>query len=145
MFIAQLALFPASAHVEWPWAAPRNEWAQAFLWVRQTTPVDARFAVDPFYIQISGEDTVGFRALAQRSRLADAVKDSGAVSMFPPLAEEWLDEFDAQKDWKHFDKQNFLRLHEKYGIDWIVLQQPGVPGLSCPYENRTVMVCRIAP
>ncbi len=89
MFIAQLALFPASAHVEWPWAAPRNEWAQAFLWIRQSTPVDALFAVDPLYIQIPGEDTVGFRALAERSR--------------------------------------------------------GIPGLSCPYENRTVMVCRIAP
>ena len=41
MFMAQLALFPASAHVEWPWAAPKNEWAQAFLWIRQSTPQDA--------------------------------------------------------------------------------------------------------
>jgi hypothetical protein len=145
MFSAQLALFPASAHVEWPWNAPRNEWAQAFLWVRQTTPVDAVFAVDPLYIQIPGEDTVGFRALAQRSRLADAVKDSGAVSMFPPLAEEWLDQFDAQRDWKHFTGPDFVRLHEKYGVTWIVLQQPGIAGLTCPYVNHTVMVCRVGP
>jgi hypothetical protein len=145
MFMAQLALFPASAHVEWPWATPSNEWAQAFLWVRQSTPMDAVFAVDPLYIQIPGEDTVGFRALAERSRLADAVKDSGAVSMFPPLAEEWWDQFDAQKNWKHFDKQGFLQLHNKYGITWIVVQQPGVPGLSCPYANAAVMVCRVAP
>jgi hypothetical protein len=145
MFTAQLALFPASAHVEWPWATPRNDWAQAFLWVRQTTPVDAVFAVDPLYVQIPGEDTVGFRALAQRSRLADAVKDSGAVSMFPALAEEWLAQFDAQKDWEHFAEPDFLRLHDKYGVTWIVLQQPGIAGLTCPYENHTVMVCRVGP
>jgi len=145
MFFAQRALFPASAHVEWPWAAPRNEWAQAFLWIRHSTPTAALFAIDPFYIQIPGEDTVGFRALSEHSRLADAVKDSGAVSMFPPLAEEWLDQFNAQKNWKQFDKQDFLRLQEKYGINWVVLQKPGVPNLICPYQNPSVMVCRIAP
>jgi hypothetical protein len=145
MFFAQRALFPASAHVEWPWAAPRNEWAQAFLWIRQSTPTAALFAIDPFYIQIPGEDTVGFRALSEHSRMADAVKDSGAVSMFPPLAEEWLDQFNTQRNWKQFDKPDFLRLHEKYGINWVVLQKPGVPNLNCPYQNRAVMVCRVAP
>ena len=30
--------------------------------------------------------------------------------MFPPLADEWLEQFDAQKDWKHFDKPDFLRV-----------------------------------
>jgi len=38
---------------------------------------------------LPGEDTHGFRAIAQRSMIADAGKDSGAVSMFPPLADEW--------------------------------------------------------
>ena len=47
MFLAQRALFPASAHIEWPGAAPKNPWAQAFVWVRENTPVDAVFALDP--------------------------------------------------------------------------------------------------
>jgi hypothetical protein len=145
MFLAQRSLFPASAHIEWPWAAPRNQWAQAFLWIRRSTPPDASFAIDPFYIQVPGEDTVGFRALAERSRLADAVKDSGAVSMFPPLAEEWLAQFNAQKNWKRFDKTDLLALQKSYGITWIVVQQPGVSGLDCPYRNREVMLCRVAP
>jgi len=35
-----------------------------------------------------GEDEHGFRALAERSMLADRVKDSGAVTMFPRLADD---------------------------------------------------------
>jgi hypothetical protein len=65
--------------------------------------------------------------------------------MFPPLAEEWLAQFNAQKNWKRFDQTDFLALQKNYGITWIVVQQPGVPGLDCPYRNREVMVCRVAP
>jgi len=144
MAFAQHALFPASSHIEWPWGVQRNEWAQAFIWVRQNTPADAVFAIDPSYIQIPGEDTIGFRALAQRSRLADAVKDSGAVSMFPPLAEKWFDQYWAQKDWRKFGAPDFVRLNRNYGVTWIVLQKPGVPGLICPYQNSSVLVCRLA-
>ena len=65
MFLAQRALFPASSHVEWPGAAPRNPWEQAFVWIRQNSPVDALFALDPGYMDIAGEDETGFRCLAQ--------------------------------------------------------------------------------
>jgi hypothetical protein len=85
MFLAQRSLFPASAHLEWPGALPQNRWAQSFLWIRENTPVDARFALDPALKNIHGEDTDGFRALAERSMLADAAEDSGAVTMFPSL------------------------------------------------------------
>jgi len=145
MLVAQRELFPATAHIEWPWAAPKNQCEQAFLWIRQNTPTDARFAIDPFYMEIPGEDRIGFRALAERSRLADANKDSGAVAMFPPLAEEWWEEFQAQKNWKNFTRADLLRLREKYGVSWAVLQAPENRGLACPYENRTVAVCRIGP
>jgi hypothetical protein len=77
--------------------------------------------------------------------LADAVKDSGAVSMFPGLAETWLEQVRAQNDWKSFGKADFQRLQEQYGISWNVLQQPGVAGLECPYQNQAVRVCRIYP
>jgi len=143
MYLGQRALFPASAHIEWPWAAPRNAWAQAFLWVRTNTPKDALFALDPYHMAIDGEDANGFRALSQRSMLADAVKDSGAVTMFPPMADEWLRQFTAQKDWKHFQLADFQRLHTDFDVTWVVLQQPGVTGLSCPYQNSAVRVCKL--
>jgi hypothetical protein len=143
MFVAQRALFPASAHIEWPGAGPKNEWAQAFVWVRDNTPVDSVFALDPDFMQLRGEDTTGFRCLAQRSRLADTSKDSGAVSMFPPLAEEWWTEVQAQTRWKSFSAEDFLRLKNKYGVSWVVVEQPGVAGLDCAYQNSAVQVCRI--
>jgi hypothetical protein len=143
MFMAQRALFPASAQVEWPGAAPKNPWAQAFVWIRQNKPVNATFALDPEYMEVAGEDEIGFRCLAQRSRLADQVKDNGVVSMFPPLAEEWWTQVQAQTPWKNFRKEDFLRLKNTYGVSWVVVQQPGVAGLDCAYENSAVRVCRI--
>ena len=53
------------------------------------TPKEAVFALDPNYMVLPGEDAHGFRAVAERSVLADNVKDSGAVSLFPKLAAEW--------------------------------------------------------
>jgi hypothetical protein len=143
MLMAQLALFPASAHVEWPGRAPRNQWAQAFDWIRKNTPVDAVFALDPEYMQIPGEDEIGFRCRAQRSRLADANKDNGVVSMFPPLAETWWEQVKAQTPWKNFRSEDLARLKQKYGVSWVVVQQPGVAGLDCVYQNSAVQVCRL--
>jgi len=143
MFAAQRALFPASAHVEWPGQTAKNPWAQAFFWIRQNTPVDAVFAMDPRYMHVEGEDEIGFRCLAQRSRLADAIKDNGVVSMFPGLAEKWWDEVQAQTPWRSFGTADFARLEGKYGVSWVVVQQPGVAGMDCEYQNRAVRVCRL--
>ena len=143
MFMAQRALFPASPHIEWPGATPKNQWVQAFEWIRTNTPYDAVFALDPFHMAVPGEDANGFRAIAQRSMLADAVKDSGAVTMFPPNAEEWLKQVQSQRGWKTFQAQDFRRLQTAYGVNWVVLQQPGTSGLDCPYRNSAVLVCRI--
>ena len=143
MFLAQRSIFPASAHVEWPGAAPRNPWAQSFVWIRNNTPVDAVFALDPDYMNLAGEDEIGFRSLAQRSRLADRVKDDGVVSMFPLLAQEWWEQVQAETPWKSFTSENFTQLKTRYGASWVVVQQPGIAGLECPYQNRAVQVCRI--
>ncbi|HEX6804972.1 MAG TPA: hypothetical protein VF133_14930 [Terriglobales bacterium] len=143
MFYAQRQLFPASAHVEWPWSTSKNPWAQAFIWIRQNTPLDAIVALDPNFMGIPGEDSIGFRALAQRSRLADNHKDSGAVSMFPPLAGQWWKQYQAQVNWKQFGASDFLRLKQEYGVSWVALQQPGLPVLACPYQNGAVTVCRL--
>jgi hypothetical protein len=141
MFLAQRALFPASAHIEWPGAAPKNPWVQAFVWIRENTPSGAIFALDPLHMQIPGEDANGFRAIAQRSMLADAVKDSGAVSMFPPMAEEWLRQVRAQSGWRNLRAEHFGKLRVQYSVSWVVLQKPGVPGMRCPYQNSAVLVC----
>jgi hypothetical protein len=143
MFLAQRALFPSSAHVEWPGTAPKNPWAQAFTWIRQNTPVNAVFALDPEYMDIAGEDEIGFRCLAERSHLADGVKDNGVVSMFPALAEEWWAQVQAQSPWKSLRTEDFLRLKNTYGANWVLVEQPGVAGLDCPYQNTAVRVCRI--
>jgi hypothetical protein len=143
MFVAQRALFPASAHVEWPGAAARNPWEQAFLWVRDNTPVDAVFGLNPEYMHFAGEDEIGFRCLAERSRLADWVKDNGVVSMFPPLADEWWAQVQAESPWENFQLSDFQRLKKEYGVGWVVLRRHSVAGLECEYENSAVSVCRI--
>ena len=143
MWVAQRQLFPTSPHIEWPGVAPNNNWLRAFEWIRSNTPSDALFAIDPNYMLI--DDQHGFRAVAERSRLADAVKDSGAVTMFPepPLAEHWLEEVTDQRRWPAFSAADFYRLQRKYGVNWVVHLRPGVMGLSCPYENEEVLVCRL--
>ena len=143
MFVAQRSLFPASAHLEWPGRTMGNPWAQAFLWIRSNTPPDAVFALDPDYMHLPGEDAIGFRCLAQRSRLADSVKDGGVASMFPRLAEEWWEQVQAQTPWESLQAADFARLRQKYGVSWVVLQQPGVPGLDCAYQNAAVRVCQL--
>jgi hypothetical protein len=144
MFVAQRMLFPADAHLEWPGAASSNPWVNAFEWIRGNTPADAVFAIDPSYMTIPGEDEQGFRAIAQRSRLADA-RDGGQVSMFPLLADEWFRQVQAQDNWRNFQASDFRRLQAEYGVSWLVLQPPGPPGLDCPYHNPAVLVCRLAP
>ena len=143
MHYAQRQVFPASQHIEWPWAQPRNQWAQAFEWVRTNTPVDALFALDPRHMELPGEDENGFRARAQRSMLADLVKDKGAASMFPPLSVEWAEQIADQKNFAHFGKEDFERLRNKYGVSWVVVEQANPVGLECPYENSALRVCRL--
>jgi hypothetical protein len=144
MFYAGRQLFPDSLHLELPSRAPKNDWASAFLWIRGNTPLDAYFALDPDHMELPGEDQHGFRAMAERSMLADKIKDSGAVTMFPALAETWLEQARAQAGWKRFQSPDFLRLQQRFGVNWVVLTSPGVPGMDCPYQNRKVMVCRIS-
>jgi len=94
-------------------------------------------------MSLPGEDQHGFRAIAERSMLADAVKDSGAASMFPALAVDWKEQVGAQGNWENFSRADLLRLKQRYGVNWVVLQRPGVPDLPCPYRNDLLLVCRI--
>jgi hypothetical protein len=143
MFYAQRQMYPATAHLELPGAASRNGWVNAFRWISRNTPGESRFALDPYYMALPGEDYHGFRALAERSVLADAVKDAGMVARVPRLAPRWLREVEAQKGWANFQRTDFLRLKAEFGVDWVVLAAPGVEGMLCPYRNRQVVVCRV--
>jgi hypothetical protein len=143
MAYAQHELAPASPHLELPGRASPNPWVQAFEWISENTPPDAYFALNPDHMALPGEDQHGFRALAQRSMLADAVKDSGAASMFPALSGKWKEQILAQKGWRQFSREDFLRLKQHYGINWVLLERPGVAGLACPYANELLLVCRV--
>ena len=134
---------PATPHLELPGRAPGNAWVQAFEWIRGNTPEDAYFALNPKHMALAGEDQHGFRAIAQRSMLADATKDSGAASMFPALAGKWKEQATAQEGWGKFQREDFLRLKQRYGVNWLVLERPGAAGLPCPYANEILLVCRI--
>jgi hypothetical protein len=143
MFFLQQNQFPQSAHVEWPGYDYPNAWNSAFSWIRKYTPKNAVFALDPNYMLLSGEDQHGFRAIAERSALADAVKDSGAVSLFPRLADEWKREVQAQTGWTRFELRDFDRLATLYPVTWILTRGPSPAGLICPYQREGLSVCRI--
>jgi hypothetical protein len=143
MWFSGHELFLSTRHVEWPGLSTGNQWVDAFLWVRNNTPVDAVFALDPRHMEIPGEDQQGFRTIAERSMLADSVKDSGAVTMFPQLADRWTAEVAAQTPWPKFTRDDFLRLRHQHNVTWVVLQQPDSRGLTCPYQNPALLVCQI--
>ncbi len=147
MFFAQRQQFSASPHVEWPGVMPQNGWLQSFEWIRQNTPPDALFALDPHYLESPGLDHHGFRALAERSMLADRSKDRTVATLAPAIADIWLEQVKSREDWKDFRLEEFLRLKQQYGVTWVVLENGGkvAPpvGLTCPYSNELVSVCRI--
>lgn len=152
MYYAQVAMYPTTEHIEWPGASSRNAWLQAFAWIRQNTPVDAYFALDPHYMTLPGEDYHGFRALAERSVLADFDKDAGMAARVPRLAPRWLKEVNAQAGWRNFQAADVQRLHKDFGVTWIVLARNSAFGVSepdssrglmCLYENQQVRVCRL--
>jgi hypothetical protein len=142
MLAAQVRLFPATRHLELPGLEPRNPWVRTFRWVRAHTPRDAYFALDPRYLVAPGEDEHGFRAIAERSRLADAMKDSGVASMFPEVSAEWAAQVDALGGWPRFTAKDFARLRREFGVDWVVTSGP-VHGLVCVHREGPLAVCRI--
>lgn len=143
MWFKQQQIFESTQHLELPGRAPSTDWEEAFVWIEQGTPVDAYFALDPKHMDAPGEDEHGFRAIAQRSMLADSVKDRSAMSMFPAMAETWKKQADAERGWEHFQKADLERLKSEFGVDWVVLKKPGIEGLDCPHQNSTLMVCRV--
>jgi hypothetical protein len=145
MLLAQRMDFPHSNHLELPGIAPRNQWTEAFLWIRDNTPVDALFALDADYINAPGEDAQCFRAIAQRSALADYSKDGGEASIAPELTEQWLRSQLAQIHLSEPSTTDGDRLSalRSLGVNWVVLQSEAVTRFDCPYRNPSVKICTL--
>jgi hypothetical protein len=151
MYLGERAMFPASPHIEFPGRTPRNDWVQAFLWIRANTPTDAYFVLNPYYLDDDGEDARGFRAWAWRSSMADWSKDGGVACLVPDVAPRWQKEVHARDHWKEFQESDFARLKKEFGVNWALLEKPSTDGragsppaiLDCPYQNPSLYVCRI--
>jgi uncharacterized protein DUF6798 len=143
MYCVDRSLYPTSHHLELPGRAAGNAWVQAFQWARDNTPQDAVFALPPRYMLIPGEDTHGFRAIAERSMVADQIKDSGVASVFPQMAREWEREQQLTQGWEHYTAPDFRALATRSPVTWVVVQPRQARGLDCPFHNAAVSVCRL--
>jgi hypothetical protein len=143
MFVSQRTLFADCEHLELPGRSSSNPWLQAFSWIRTNTPTNAYFALDPEYLAAPGEDYHGFRALAERSQLADNIKDTAVVTQVPELGEAWARQTKAEKGWSHFQTADFERLKTEFGVTWVLLSTAQPVKMDCPWHNATLTVCRI--
>jgi len=144
MFLVARATYPMSPQIEWPGrATSSNAWVSTLLWIRRNTPRDAVFAVDSGYILDPDVDVHGFRALSERSSLADYYKDGGVVVIFPKLADEWKQMSSATAGLNHFSVQDFTRLAHEYPVTWTVIHGPEPAGMDCPYQQNGYAVCSI--
>ena len=143
MFLSQWMLFDMSEHLEFPGRATANPWLQAFAWIRRNTPANAYFALDPEYMAAPGEDYHSFRALAERSMMADNIKDPAMVAQVPELAPAWARQVAAAKGWSRFQLADFERLKAEFGVSWVVVSYPQPAGLDCHWHNDTLAVCQL--
>jgi len=113
----RLQMYPASAHLELPIVAPQNAWLQAFAWIRQNTPVDSLFALDPHYMNYQA------RIITDSARSPNAAfsptmkKMAEMAARVPPLAPRWLKEVNAQTGWQNFQPADFQRLEKRLRRD----------------------------
>jgi hypothetical protein len=143
MLLAARVAYPDSSHIELASRMSRNPWVQAFLWVREHTPKGALFALDRDYINAPGEDAQCFRAIAERSALADYSKDGGEASIAPRLTSEWAAGQRAQANLsQETDAQRIATLRPP-GATWMVLDTSATTAFDCPYQNEAVKVCRL--
>jgi hypothetical protein len=144
MFAVSRQTYPHSPQVELPASTSSNPWVNTLLWIRRDTPKDAVFAVDSRYFKDPVVDVHGFRAISERSDLADYYKDGGVVSLFPNLAVEWKEMSDATYGLNHFRRAQFRTLKREYpAVTWTVIHGNAPAGMKCPYQQGGFSVCRM--
>lgn len=142
MYVVARQTYPRSAQIELPANRSSNPWVDTLLWIRHNTPENAVFAVDSRYFNDPASDAHGFRALSERSSLADYYKDGGVVSLFPALADEWKHMTDATYGLNHFTQSNFKTLHAQYPqLSWTVIHGSAPAGMKCPHTEGQYAVC----
>lgn len=143
MAFAQYRIYPHSAHLEYPWAAPANPWVQSFIWIRDHTAPDAVVALDSHYIAAADEDSQNFRAIAQRSSLADYSKDGGIAAITPELTAEWSEGEAVQQGLdRGVDLQELARL-QAHSVSWFVVPSSTPVAIPCAWSNYAVKVCAV--
>ena len=143
MLYAERYTFPNSAHFESPGREPRNDWERAFEWIRLSTPVDALFALDAHYVTQPGEDAQTFRAVAERSAIADYSKDGGEASITPTLTTLWFTGQAAQTGLNTETDAKRIATLRPLGVSWVVLSSGTPTGFMCSYADEAVKVCRL--
>lgn len=143
MVYAERQTFPCSSHFESPGSKPENAWVRAFEWIRVSTPADALFALDAHYVSYAGEDVQTFRAIAERSALADYSKDGGVASIAPALTAAWVTGQTAQTGLNTAPDAARVAALRPLGVSWIVLPGGAVTGFMCPYTEEAAKVCRL--
>jgi hypothetical protein len=150
MICAERRTYSASRHLELPgtltWNSHSNDgnaWEQAFVWISRNTPKDAMFALDAEYITRPGEDAQGFRAIAERSVLADYSKDGGVVANKPGLTGAWSEGQAAQTGLSNEPDSKRSAALRPLGVTWVVLTRNAATGFACEYANEAVKVCRL--
>jgi hypothetical protein len=145
MLVANRRAFSNSYHLELPGNVSHNAWVEAFLWIKGNTPKNAVFALDPDYINASGEDAQCFRAIAERSALPDYSKDGGEASIAPELTGAWTAGQQAQQGLNVPSTTDAMRIAvlRPAAVTWVVLDAYISTRLDCPYTNSAVRVCRL--
>jgi hypothetical protein len=143
MLAAQRVSWPGNRPIEWPGREPTNPYQQAFLWIRDHTPQDAVFAINPRLVYLPGEDEQGFRAIAERDQLADD-KDAGVVVVAPWLADRWAARRNAQLNIDRMTDAQRMTALEPLGGSWLLLPPGSTTRFPCPWQNSVVRVCRLA-
>lgn len=141
--VMQRSLFPHTRHIEWPGVPSENAWQDALRWCAAHTPSDALYALPADYINLPGEDSHGFRAVAHRSSLPDYVKDAGVAAVLPALTPAWAHAVQVTRDLSQAsDGERRERLRPD-GVTWLLLPASAHTALHCPFHNTAAQVCQL--
>ena len=134
MFYEQRRMYPATAHLELPGRSASNPWVAAFVWIRQNTSVDSRFALDPLYMELPSEDFHGFRA---RWRSAVCSPTPSKMPAWPRRCHSWRrgGKGDCRASGMEEFQSHGLSTPEEYVWRRLGRAHASSAGMNCPYPQ----------